>query len=175
MSNKILLAQTNGTWVLKLSGDLRLSLAPTLTGFVNRIGQSAGMQDVIIDLTEVDCIDSTMLGMLAKISLRSQEALNKVPTIVSTRDDVTRILLSMGFDSIFAIAGEGGNAIGAGGELATEVVSEDEMRAQVIEAHRTLMDLNESNREAFRDLVESLESEQLASQPTSQPRVRAAR
>ncbi len=161
---KILLARTNGTCVLKFAGEVRLALAPTLTPFVNSIGQSTECETIIIDLRDVDCIDSTMLGMLAKISLRSQEALDKVPTIISTRDDVTRILLSMGFDSIFAIAGECESA-NEGGELAPQVCSEDEMRTQVIEAHRILMSLNESNREEFSDLVKSLEGEQQDGRP----------
>ena len=45
------------------------------------------------------------------------------------------------------------------GELPTEIVSEKNLREQVIEAHRVLMSLNESNREEFRDLVEALETE----------------
>ncbi|CAM5579156.1 Anti-sigma factor antagonist OS=Stutzerimonas stutzeri OX=316 GN=CXK95_00115 PE=4 SV=1 [Stutzerimonas stutzeri] len=35
--------------------------------------------------------------------------------------------------------------------------SEEVVKAKVLEAHRILMSLNESNREAFRDLVTALE------------------
>lgn len=168
---KIMLARVGHVCVLKFTGDVRLSLAPTLTTFVNSIGQASDCQSIVIDLTDVEGIDSTMLGLLAKISLRSQEALNRLPTIISTREDITRILLSMGFDSIFAISGEAGEALVGEAELAPQLVSEEEMREQVIDAHRTLMSLNESNEKAFHDLVESLESER---HPTP-PRVRAVR
>ena len=46
------------------------------------------------------------------------------------------------------------------GELPTEIVSEENLRAQVIEAHKVLMSLNENNRDEFRDLVEALENEE---------------
>jgi len=42
-------------------------------------------------------------------------------------------------------------------ELPTQTVDEEAMRRHVLEAHKLLMDMNESNREAFKDLVDSLE------------------
>ena len=56
------------------------------------------------------------------------------------------------------------------GELTRVETTEEEMRVRVLEAHRTLMNLNEANREAFHDLVETLQSEQ----PEAQPRPRLA-
>ena len=38
-------------------------------------------------------------------------------------------------------------------------LGEQALRRKVIEAHRTLMGLNESNRHAFKDLVAALEAE----------------
>jgi phosphoglycolate phosphatase-like HAD superfamily hydrolase len=36
--------------------------------------------------------------------------------------------------------------------------SEDEVRERILDAHKILIDLNESNRNAFKDLVATLES-----------------
>jgi len=172
-NGKIMLARRDGTNVLKFRGEIRLALAPRLSAFVNRIGHTPDIESIVIDLSEVEGIDSTMLGLLAKISLRSQEALNAMPTIISPLEDITRILVSMGFDSIFAITGNVDEEAPAEGELPTEFAADDELCEQVIEAHRVLMSLNEANEEAFRDLVESLENEQLAHQV--EPPVRAIR
>ena len=169
--SRILCARQDNTWVLKFCGEVRLSMAPSLGAFVSSIGQSGEMERIVIDLCDVECIDSTILGLLAKISLRAQEALNALPTIISSRDDVTRILFSMGFDSIFVIVGAAEDEAVEAGELPTHLIEEDELRQQVIDAHRTLMSLNEANEEAFRDLVDSLEGEHLL----AQSRVRVAR
>ncbi|MCZ6890550.1 MAG: anti-anti-sigma factor, partial [Gammaproteobacteria bacterium] len=44
------------------------------------------------------------------------------------------------------------------GELPETSASEEDLRRRVLEAHQTLMGLNESNREAFKDLVSTLEA-----------------
>ncbi|MDZ7686101.1 MAG: STAS domain-containing protein [Gammaproteobacteria bacterium] len=163
-NGKLLLARRDGVNVLKFRGEIRLALAPTLATFVSQIGSSGEVDSIVIDMSEVACIDSTMLGMLAKVSLRSQEVLSSVPTIISPVEDITRILISMGFDSIFAITGTADGEPPTEGELPTQIASDDELCEQVIEAHRVLMSLNQANEDTFRDLVESLENEQLAQQ-----------
>jgi anti-anti-sigma factor len=156
---KILLAEREGVKVLKFVGDVRVALSPTLAEFVKGLGKYTDLRSIIIDLTETEGIDSTSLGLLAKISLKSQEMLHSLPTIVSSREDITRILFSMGFDNVFVIVNEANGEVGPLGELPTQFVSEDALREQVLEAHRVLMGLNQQNKDMFRDLVEALESE----------------
>ncbi|MCB1691375.1 MAG: anti-sigma factor antagonist [Pseudomonadales bacterium] len=166
---KILLAHQDGVKVLKFVGDVRLTLGPAISAFVKQIGSNPELRAVVIDLTEAESIDSTALGLLAKISLRSQESLGALPTIVSSNDDITRILFSMGFENVFVIVNEASKEVGPLGELPTQMLSEDAMREQVLEAHRVLMSLNEKNQDMFRDLVEALENESV------ECRARAAR
>lgn len=156
---KILLAQQDGVKVLKFVGDVRVTLCPTISAFINEIGKQDGVRSIVLDLTETQGIDSTALGMMAKISLRSQEVLGALPTIVSSNDNITRILMSMGFDNVFVIVSGANNEIGPMGELPTQPQSEEVMRDQVLEAHRVLMSLNQNNQDTFCDLVEALENE----------------
>ena len=90
---KVLFAKQNDVHVLKFVGDVRVTLGPTLSNFLNDIGQQKNQKSIVIDLTDTTNIDSTSLGLLAKISLRCQEALNVKPTMVSTNEDVNRILI----------------------------------------------------------------------------------
>ena len=78
--------------------------------------------------------------------------------MVSTNPSINRLLESMGFDDIFEIIHEPGEQMPAGACLPSTEVSEQAARSKVLEAHRILMGLNESNRETFRDLVKSLEN-----------------
>ena len=156
---KILVAEQDGVKVLKFVGDVRVSLSPTLSDFVAGLGKFSNLHSIIIDLTETEGIDSTALGLMAKISLKSQEALHCLPTIVSCKEDITRILFSMGFDNVFVIVNEANGVVGPLGELPTQMVSEDALREQVLEAHRVLMSINQKNATTFRDLVQALESE----------------
>ena len=167
MNGKILFAAQDGVYVLKFVGDVRVTHGPAISTFLDKIGNCQAFQSMIIDLSETVGIDSTSLGLLAKIAMRVDESYGAVPTIVSTNEDVTRVLLSMGFEQVFVIVremGEGFSAPGSARELPCRAVSEQVMREQVLDAHRALMALNQSNRDAFEDLVGALETESSAAQ-----------
>ena len=169
--SKILFAERDGVQVLKFVGDVRVTLGPTISTYLSKLGQCKNFKSVIIDLTETEGIDSTSLGLLAKISLTTQEAFNTIPTIVSPNEDITRILESMGFDKVFVILKELITECGQLGELPTDIVSETNLRKQVLEAHKVLMSLNERNQGEFRELVHALENESLDEPPVRKNRV----
>ncbi len=159
---KILFTEQDETYVMKFLGDVRVALGPAISDFVFHIGTCRNYKSMVVDLTETTAIDSTALGMLANISIKFKESFGSTPTIVSTNEDVTRILLSMGFDEVFIIIREppGGEALPEFGEIPRQYLPEDQLREQVIDAHRVLMSLNENNRFAFENLVEALQQEQ---------------
>jgi len=162
VDGRILFAAQDGVHVLKFVGDVRVTLSPAISGFLDRIGNCASFQSIIIDLSETVGIDSTSLGLLARIAIRVDESFGAVPTIISTNEDITRVLLSMGFDQVFFIVGECGEGFvstSSAQELPCRLVSESEIRQQVLDAHRALMAMNDANHETFIDLVNALESE----------------
>jgi len=159
LSGKILFAEQAGTYVLKFVGDVRLTLCTTLDQFLATTLEHENFKSVIIDLTETQGIDSTSLGLLAKLSVRLKRRHQQRPTIISTNDDITRVLVSMGFEKVFILIDEALDSTAALQELDVLQESEELVRARVLDAHRALMDLNENNRDAFRDLVRSLENE----------------
>ena len=111
-------------------------------------------------LTLYRSLDQPSLGLLAKLSILAKRHFDYVPTLISTRSDITRILLSMGFDDVFHIVEVPLERTTQLGELPELVTSEDDMRERVLEAHQTLISMNESNRETFQDLVAALEAEE---------------
>ena len=68
-----------------------------------------------------------------------------------------RILDSVGFDSIFDIRESLPDQEQVMSELPCIEGSDEEVRARVLAAHQLLMELNEKNRDSFRDLVQMLE------------------
>jgi anti-anti-sigma factor len=158
-AGKILVAQSNGIYIVKFVGDVRLNLCSTLDKYTDKMFESDAFKTVIIDLTETQCIDSTSLGQLAMISILYIKKYVMVPTIISTNGDINRILTSMGFDQVFHIIKELVSKVEYldQQELAVEVINEQEMKDRVLEAHKLLMDMNQNNYDAFQDLVNSLE------------------
>lgn len=158
-NGKILFAEREGNYVLKFVGDVRLTLCSTLDVFLESMLDNEDFKTVIIDLTETEGIDSTSLGLLAKISVKMKQHHQLRPTIVSTNEDISRILLSMGFDKVFILIRETVKGGAQLKELEVMQESEEMVKQRVVDAHRVLMDLNDENRDAFKDLVRSLECE----------------
>jgi len=155
---KILVGEHNGVYVLKFTGDVRVTLCSTVDSFLSSLFARDDFRSVLVDLTETQGIDSTSLGLLAKLSLATQRRFGVLPTLVSTNPEINRVLETMGFDDVFHIVTEPLVDTEQLGELPKVEASEEDLREKVLEAHLALMDLNEENRESFRDLVSALEA-----------------
>lgn len=156
-TGKIQFAEQDGTFVLKFVGEIRLTLCSALDATIEKIFSSLNFSAIVIDLTESRSIDSTTLGLLAKLSILSRQKIGMLPTLVTTHADITRLLQSMGFDQVFNIVDQPLPSPEELSDLPSQDQSEEVVKTKVLEAHRILMSLNESNREAFRDLVTALE------------------
>ncbi len=156
MDGRFLVAEHNGSYVLKLVGDVRLNLCSTIDQFVERMFVDVSCQSVVVDLTETEGLDSTTLGLLAKMALFVRKRLHLRPLIVTGDEGIIRLLKSMGLEQIFDIQRTPmANAV-ADCELQAQTMDEQTARAKVLQAHQVLMTLNQQNREAFRDLVDNL-------------------
>lgn len=158
---QILVAETQDAYILKLVGDVRLTLSTTLESCIQKMLTTGHYQHVMVDLTEADGLDSTTLGLLAKLSIQVQHLLNFVPVLVWRSPDIQRVLLSMGFaDTVYHMV-DTVDLTGTPAEVVEAIDSnETDIRERVLEAHRVLMSLNETNQNTFRDLVCTLEQGQ---------------
>lgn len=159
MRGRILVGDHEGVYVLLFQGDVRLTLCTAVDGFLNRMFDDTGFRSVVVDLAEIESIDSTSLGLLAKLSIQAGRRFDYRPTLVSPKPDVTRVLRTMGLDDVFNVVEEPLIHSEQLEELACCAASEAEVRTRVLEAHRILMDMNDSNRAAFQDLVMTLEQD----------------
>lgn len=155
---RVLVAVHQNKWILKMVGDVRMTLCNTIDYCLQSMYDKAQFDEVIVDLTETEGIDSTSLGLLAKLSIKTRQRIGKVPTIVSTNADITRTLESMGFnEQIFRIISEKSNQPDELLEVPSQELCEEHARKKVLEAHRILMELSDANKGKFKDLVTELE------------------
>jgi anti-anti-sigma factor len=154
---KVLQADRSGVYILKLVGEIRLNSCSSIDTVIDAISKNSNFCSLVVDLSETAYIDSTTLGMLAKLAVKAKEKSRFLPSIVSTNPDITRLLDSMGFECIFLIVDEPLQSGENLQELSPVQLDEHEMHDKVLNAHKVLMDLNENNRDTFRDLVAALE------------------
>ncbi len=171
MSGRILVGDHDGVYVIRFEGDVRVTLCGSFDHYLDVMLADTNFVSVLVDLSDAIAIDSTSLGVLAKLSIGVQRCNNRVPALVCNAPDILRILLNMGFDDVFAIVDENYEAEQNLAELPVSTdLGEDEMRQRVIEAHKVLMNMNSQNAETFRDLVSALEAESAMADTSSSAR-----
>lgn len=157
-TGKLLAAKSQQTYVLKLVGDVRLTLCCTLDGLFQQMFGDQEVHTIIIDLTLADNLDSTTLGLLAKIAIKAKSLGLMQPSIISSNPDITYLLNSMGFAQYFLMMEHPATRIEELQEVPQLAGSEARIHQQVLEAHRTLMSMNEQNKEIFQSVVQALEN-----------------
>tara|TARA_R110002072_G_scaffold43340_3_gene121724 strand:+ start:16526 stop:17008 length:483 start_codon:yes stop_codon:yes gene_type:complete len=154
---RILAASQDGAYVIRLEGDVRLTLCTTIDDYVDKMFADPNFASVWVDLCEAEGIDSTTLGLLAKLALKVKERFGFTPAIYSCDPGINRLLRSMAFHRLFELHEESCSNPDDIEEIPTVIGSEDSVKQKVIEAHRVLMGVSEENRDRFKDLITALE------------------
>lgn len=150
----------NGTHIFKLIGEVRAQSCISLDKLLNKIEQQSNVVGAIVDLTQSTFIDSTVLGILAKLGLKLKQIHQIQAVMLSTNPDITTLANSMGLGKVFVVLNYCGNPNVCTKALVEEHISDNAMLCTVLDAHKTLMQLNESNKNMFEPLVKQLEIEQ---------------
>ena len=153
-------ASLNGTHIFKLIGEVRAHSCISLDKLLSKIEQQQNVVGAIVDLTETTFIDSTVLGVLAKLGLKLKQVHHIQAVMLSTNPDITTLANSMGLGQVFVILNYCGDPNVCTLELTEEHVTHSAMLNTVLEAHKTLMRLNENNQNMFEPLVKQLQKEQ---------------
>jgi anti-anti-sigma factor len=156
-SGSIYYATLDNHYVIKFVGEVRLTLCSSLDAHLEKVLASDLCDYVLVDLTQATCLDSTTLGLIAKLAIRAQHCALPKPILVSTHEDVTRTLLSMGFDQIFVLLDTLPETLYELQQIPIVQESVEATQRRIIHAHKLLMSLNDSNYEAFNSLVSVLE------------------
>lgn len=154
---KIWVADHKGVYVIKMVGDVRLTLCMSFDQFINAMFEANDFASIIFDLTEAEAIDSTTLGLMAKISILADQRKHLRPVVMSTSAGINRLLDTMGFSEIFDIITKPVDKFDATVCLEAGVLDECLAKQKVLEAHKILMTLNAENHHTFKDLVKTLE------------------
>ena len=154
---RVLAASHEGAYVIRFEGDVRLTLCTTIDDYFEHMYEDPEFFSVWVDLCDAEGLDSTTLGLLAKLALTVKERFGFQPAIYSCNAGINRLVRSMGFQRLFELREQ----VCANPDDVTVVPtvpgSEQAVKDKIIEAHRVLMGLNPTNRARFKDLLAALE------------------
>jgi anti-anti-sigma factor len=160
-SGDVLVAEHQGAHLLKFTGDIRVNLCGALDAHIEKIVSNTCVDDVTIDLLDADGLDSTALGLLAKLSIHCQRDRGFTVKIFCNNVNILRVFDAMGFHEIFTISSKASDSkMNAMLEvLEINSLPMSEIRHQVLDAHQTLAKLNPANDTEFGDLIAALKSD----------------
>src|SRR5688572_311477 len=95
-------AERDGVHVLRYFGRVDYMSAPAIKRFTDTL-VGRDICGLVFDLSEAENLDSTNLGLLARVADRARHRCGARSVIVSTREDINCVLSSMGFDQMFTI------------------------------------------------------------------------
>jgi anti-anti-sigma factor len=156
-------AERNGVHVLRYSGRISYTSAPAIHRFLQVLLAKRGLRGLVFDLTAAENLDSTNVGLIARTADSVRTSSGARSLVVSTNGDVTSVLQSMCLDDIVELVTDApvgmreAAVLGGEKEIEAERPSEEELRGVMLDAHRALVNLSETGRITFQDVVDLLE------------------
>ena len=155
---RILVGETSGNFLVKMTGDVRVTLCASLNQYIESVFKQQTVRSVLVDLRETSCLDSTTLGLLAKLALYSKGRYGVTPILFCDDASILKMFEVMGLDELFDIVP--GKIVDEPNLMALEPTADEEQaRQHVLEAHKLLVKINPACQRDFFDLIRYLEEE----------------
>ena len=148
---EVFISEQDGTTFIRVKGNASFASAPPLRELAKKLAAEpfGGLK---IDLEECTWMDSTFMGMLAMLGLNAKKK-NVPAEIWNASEQNEKLLCGLGLKKVFAF--ENGTFGGADDTAAAPNATTAESNARnVLDAHQTLMDIDEANVPKFEKVVE---------------------
>jgi len=143
----LLISHRDGVYFVKVSGRANFEYAVPLRELAMALDQ---FKCVRLDMTECLAMDSTFMGVLAMIGLKAKKAEAKIE-LANTSDFLKKLLRDLGVVKLFDfVVGDTDEASYDSAAKKADLLATAET---VTEAHKTLVEANESNAEKFDQVI----------------------
>jgi anti-anti-sigma factor len=154
----VLYARQGDTWVLRFEGNIRYTMAHAVDVFLDQLFAHENPGRVCADLNATTAIDSTGIGLLAKIANGLRGAGREMPIIFSANPEIVETLRNVCLDEVCTIIAGAPEAI-AESEIPATTPNERELARTIVAAHCLLCDMCEKNRAQFQSVVDAFAQE----------------
>ncbi len=150
-AGEVFVSEKNAVTFIRVKGNASFVCAPPLRELAKKLAAEpfGGLK---IDLEECTWMDSTFMGMLAMLGLNAKKK-NVPAEIWNASEQNEKLLCGLGLQKVFAFQnGEFGDA--ADSAAASNATTAESNARNVLDAHQTLMDIDEGNVQKFEKVVE---------------------
>lgn len=157
---EILYSIHQNQYFIIIKGALRYSQSGSFYDFIKKmLTDEENNKSILVDLRECSFMDSTSLGLLAKIA--NYTVKNNLPqaVILSDKVDINALLESVGFDSVFYITTAKDVIIGETSQIDSALIEQKKLAAVILDAHQELTMLNDKNKDVFKNVIQMFSKE----------------
>lgn len=156
---EILYSIHENQYFIIIKGELRYSQAASFSDFIKRmLLDTEHQENILIDLRQCSFMDSTTLGLLAKIANYAVKNSLPKPVILSDNPEINALLESVGFDSVFFITDKD-ISTGKMSAISQASLEQKDMASLILDAHQELTVLNDKNKDVFKNVIEMFSKE----------------
>ena len=148
---EVFISEKDTVTFIRVKGNASFVCAPPLRELAKKLAAEpfGGLK---IDLEECTWMDSTFMGMLAMLGLNAKKK-NVPAEIWNASEQNEKLLCGLGLKKVFEFQnGEFGDADNAA--AASNATTAESNARNVLDAHQTLMDIDEGNVQKFEKVVE---------------------
>ena len=153
---EVLIASNDGIYSIKVNGRATFECAPPLRTLAKDL-ESIVFRKINVDLSSCTGMDSTFMGILAMLGLRAKK-IDAVMTIFNAGELNKSLLFGLGLKKLFNFA-EGEVKLESQTESAESDADKIANAQTVLDAHKTLMDVDEENVRKFEKVVDFVQKD----------------
>ena len=146
--------------VVRIVGKGSFQNSESLVALWEQFGDKEHQARFILDLEKCSTMDSTFLGVVAQISISQRRIGYGNLVVVNTREQVEKLFKTLGLSYILDIRGELApeeDVDGAFLPATAPAFNRMEKTINMLQAHKTLIDLDSKNKVKFKSVVDQLE------------------
>ena len=143
---------------LKLSGEITMHNVYPLKNFLKSL-DLLNCKHIIFDFQNTRYLDSTSLGTIAATGLQYLNSCNKKLSFINVSEELEENFKNLGFEPIADMAKKVEMEIAEECLVPLPEKKEKISCQEILEAHKILVNLNEKNREIFKNVIDLLEKE----------------
>lgn len=156
-------AHDGDTWILRFTGAIRYTMAHAVDSFLDDLFARHHPARVCVDLNETLSIDSTGIGLLAKIADGLERAGAERPILFTSNPEILDTLRNVCLDEVCTLVPGAPEAV-AGNEIPATTPDERALAQTIVSVHCLLCDLCAENRAKFQGVVDAF-AHDLAPEP----------
>ena len=159
MNGSVFATSVDGIEYIKFTGTVRYSHCGGLETHIDLLLSDKSTNEIVIDLEEAEILDSTALGLLARIAIEQKKLHHTRPVIFLKEGELNNILKRVCFDRVFELVHSTEFRLKSElEELVSQPKSEEAVLQRVIKAHQNLALLSSKNAQLYRDITNALGS-----------------